>query len=182
MSPPRYAPSLLCLEPDALPAAAPRPPVLIIGVGNPARGDDALGPLLLERLRTELLHQGPAAASAIELLDAYQLQPEHALDLRGRSRVIIADATTAGPAPFALSAVSPDPTPGFTTHSLSPAALAAVHQRLYGTAAPLWALAIRGARFGLGEGLSDAAAANLDAALAWIVAELDLAAKPTASA
>jgi Ni,Fe-hydrogenase maturation factor len=32
----------------------PLPPVLILACGNPSRGDDALGPLLLERLQNWL--------------------------------------------------------------------------------------------------------------------------------
>jgi hydrogenase maturation protease len=146
--------------------------MLIIGVGNPSRGDDALGPLLLDQLRVELARGGAEDRSAIALLDAYQLQPEHALDLHGRQRVIVVDASRSGPRPFVVAEVAPLPSPAFSTHSLSPAALAAVYQRLYGTAPVLGVLAIRGERFGLGDGLSARAAANLDAAYAWLCAEL----------
>ncbi len=162
---------MLALEPGSG-AKAGRAPILVIGVGNPSRGDDAIGPLLLEQLRAEMARGGAEEQSAIELLDAYQLQPEHALDLHGRQRVIVVDASHSAPAPFVVTAVTADPSHAFSTHSLSPAALAAVYQRLYGTAPGLRVLAIRGERFGLGEGLSASAAANLEAALAWLRAEL----------
>lgn len=156
---------------DPEPAAGPgRAPLLVIGVGNPDRGDDAIGPLLLARLR-EASDQA-TWAGAVELLDAYQLQPEHALDLRGRRRSFIVDASESAPAPFNHTAVSPEPAPTITTHSLSPAALAAVHQRLFGAAPALTVLGVRGQRFALGAPLSAAAAAHLEAALRWLTAAL----------
>ena len=68
------------------------PSVLIVGIGNPSLGDDALGPLLIERLETLLAQEDPAAALNIELLSDFQLQIEHALDLLNRSLVLFVDA------------------------------------------------------------------------------------------
>jgi hydrogenase maturation protease len=161
----------LSLEPDHQ-AGAVMAPVLVIGVGNRDRGDDAIGPLLLERLRARPEAGG---ATAVELLDAYQLQPEHALDLRGRRRVIVVDAAASGPAPFTHVPVSPTPDAVITTHSLSPAALAAVYLCLFGSAPALELLAVRGECFRLGAAPSTAAATNLGAALAWLRRELSSA-------
>ena len=61
-------------------------PILIFGYGNPSRGDDAIGPLLIERL--EILN-----LPDVDLLTDFQLQVEHALDLRGRERVLFVDAS-----------------------------------------------------------------------------------------
>lgn len=151
-----------------------RAPVLVIGVGNPDRGDDAIGPLLLGRLRRELRREPSAQCPSVALLDAYQLQPEHALDLRGRRRSFIVDAAATGPAPFSRAQVAPDPAPTITTHSLSPAALAGMHALIYGMAPALTVLAVRGERFELGAPLSAAAASHLMAALDWLRAELRL--------
>jgi hydrogenase maturation protease len=142
-----------------------RAPVLVIGVGNRDRGDDAIGPLLLEGLRARLT---PDKTAAVELLEVYQLQPEHALDLRRRRRVIVVDASATAPTPFAHAPVDPAPDAVITTHSLSPAALAAVHERLYGCAPALELLAVRGECFDLGTPLSAAAAANMQVALHWL--------------
>ncbi|WP_295882276.1 hydrogenase maturation protease [uncultured Thiohalocapsa sp.] len=161
--------SLLDPEPDPGQAGA-RAPRLVIGVGNPARGDDAIGPLLLQRLRDQLA--GDPCAGEVALLDAYQLQPEHALDLRGRRETIIVDAAAAGTAPFTHTRVVPEPTPTITTHSLSPAALAGMHQRLFGSAPALTVLAVRGERFELGAPLSAHATRHLAAALDWLSALL----------
>ena len=63
-------------------------PVLVFGWGNLSRGDDALGPMLVDRLRALLPDD-----SGVEFLDDYQLQIEHALDLVGRDRVLFVDAS-----------------------------------------------------------------------------------------
>ena len=54
-------------------------PLLVLGVGNPSRGDDALGPLFIDRLGRALASE--VSSVAVELLTDYHLQIEHALDL-----------------------------------------------------------------------------------------------------
>jgi hypothetical protein len=76
--------------------AAQTRPVLVFAYGNPSRGDDALGPLLIERLEER---QRAGALTRVDLLTDFQLQVEHALDLRGRERVIFAEAAASGPEP-----------------------------------------------------------------------------------
>ena len=63
-------------------------PVLVFGWGNPSRGDDALGPLFVEAVEAMKL-------PGIECLTDFQLQVEHALDLRRRSRILFVDAVEA---------------------------------------------------------------------------------------
>lgn len=143
------------------------PPVLIFAWGNPSRGDDALGPRLIERLQDDL------RAPAFELLTDFQLQIEHALDLVGRDLVIFADAAATGPEPFAFGLVPPDQVAPVTTHALAPGALLEVYRQVVRPQAPTsYLLAIRGYRFGLGEDLSGAATANLGAAATFLQAWL----------
>jgi hydrogenase maturation protease len=150
------------------------PPLLVFGWGNRSRGDDALGPLFVERLRAAL---PPAQAEAIEWLDDYQLQPEHALDLAGRERVLLVDASRACRAPFEVSALQPGPDASVSTHALSPRALLQVYLQLHGQAPPpCTLLAIRGERFELGEPPGAAACSHLDAALRWAAGWLTQAA------
>jgi hydrogenase maturation protease len=140
-------------------------PLLVFGWGNVSRGDDALAPLFVQRL-TGLLT--PAQSRRVELLEDYQLQVEHALDLVGRERVLFVDASVDAVAPFKAAPVVAALTAEAASHALSPSALLRVYRQLNGEAAPpCTLLAIRGERFGLGESLSDAAASNLDAALRW---------------
>jgi hydrogenase maturation protease len=143
------------------PGLAPR---LIIGIGNPSRGDDAIGPLAIERLQALDL---PGA----ELLTDFQLQVEHALDLLGRREVVFIDAAASGAAPFHFGPATPALDASATTHALSPAAVLAAFQRVTDEPLPAaFVLAVRGYQFELGAPISAAAADNLDAALEMLVA------------
>jgi hydrogenase maturation protease len=126
-------------------------PWLVLAVGNPSRGDDALGPMLLDRLHDA----GGNAPADVELLADFQLQVEHALDLRGRRGVLFVDAARPGVvAQAALTRIGADETLPPASHALRPQAVLHVAQRLDGAAPPAWQLAIEGRSFALGEGLS----------------------------
>ena len=148
---------------------APPVGVLVIGVGNPSRGDDALGPAFVERVGAALAAE--MARGELELLTDFQLQVEHALDLQGRARVVFVDASVSAAAPFTYAAVAPAlGPPAYTTHAMSPAALLATYRDVVGAPPPAFVLAIRGEAFELGAPLSAAARAHLDAALAFFAA------------
>lgn len=136
---------------------------LVIGVGNPSRGDDALGPLAVERLEA-------LAPPDTELLTDFQLQVEYLLDLADRDEVIFIDASV-DPAVehYAFQAVRPERDSSFSSHELSPQAVLAAFEAHYGRPPPpCYVLAIRGRSFELGEGLSAAASAGLEQALAFL--------------
>ncbi|MGD9831517.1 MAG: hydrogenase maturation protease [Piscinibacter sp.] len=136
-------------------------PTLVFGWGNVSRGDDALGPVFVERLRA-------LALPGVECLDDYQLQPEHALDLDGRTRVLFVDASLTCAAPYEVSPLKPGRDASFSSHAMSPAALLQAFVDVHGSAPPpATLLAIRGERFELGEPMSASATANLQAALSW---------------
>jgi hydrogenase maturation protease len=135
-------------------------PVLVLAVGNPSRGDDAIGPELAARLEA-------AGLPGVEVIVEFQLQVENALDLAHRERVVFVDAGTGTPAPFELRRVHA--AAGFlhTSHALSPEAVLATYRRVTGSEPPeAWLLCVRGESFGLGEPLSAAAAAHLESAWA----------------
>jgi len=141
------------------------PPLLVFGWGNGSRGDDALGPLFVDRLRALW---GALGRQGVEFLDDYQLQIEHALDLVGRERILFVDAALTCDAPFEVAELSPVRDASFTSHALSPQSVMRVYRDLYGAdPPPCTLLAIRGTRFLLGEPLSPEAVANLEAALAF---------------
>lgn len=134
-------------------------PLLILAVGNPSRGDDALGPMLLDRLRE-------AADSDVEYIEDFQLQVEHALDLAGRQAVLFVDAALPGAAVGAsLTPLRADAQVPPASHALRPQAVLCVAQQLPDPVPPAWQLAIEGERFALGEGLSPCAQQNLEAAV-----------------
>ncbi len=134
-------------------------PILIFGWGNPSRGDDALGPLFVERIEA-------LGLSHVECLTDFQLQVEHALDLEGRELVLFVDTSLAVAAPFDISRLAPARDASFSTHAISPEAVMQVFVDLHDDPPPpCYQLAIRGERFELGEQLSTAARRHLEAAL-----------------
>ncbi len=138
-------------------------PILVFGWGNPSRGDDALGPLFVDRL-TEL------ALPGVECITDFQLQVEHALDLQDRRCALFVDASVDVAAPFAVSVIGPLQDASFTSHAMSPQSVLQVYSDLNDAPPPpSWLLAIRGERFELGEPLSGNAARNIEAALAWAI-------------
>lgn len=140
-------------------------PILVFGYGNPSRGDDALGPEFVRRL--EVRCADAMARGALEVLTDFQLQVEHALDLKGREAVYFVDATAAPNAPpFEVRPVVPASGVAFTTHAQSPEALLRTFGDVLKARAPeAFVIAIRGGRFELGEALSAEAEGNLEAAL-----------------
>jgi hydrogenase maturation protease len=128
-------------------------PVLIFAVGNESRGDDALAPLLLRELDAWLAANGHS--DQVELLEDFQLQVEHAMDMQGRRLVLFVDAGMDTPAPFLFSRLQANETPVLYSHALEPAALMNVYRQFYGEMPPVaFVLCICGQRFELGEGLS----------------------------
>ena len=141
--------------------------VLIFGWGNPSRGDDALGPALIERLDAAL--RGHPEWGDVALLTDFQLQPEHALDLEARSRVLFVDASVSCAAPFAFERLQPSRDFSYTTHAMKPSALLAVFRQVTGQEPPpAWLLTVRGLSFELGEPLSPEARSHLEAAFGLI--------------
>lgn len=140
-------------------------PLLLLAWGNRSRGDDALGPLLLQAVQDGLSERELAQ---IDFLEDYQLQVEHALDLVGRQRVLFIDASVGCAAPFEVTPLQAAQDASYTTHSLSPQAVMGVFQQLHGVAPPTsHQLAIRGLSFELGAPPSAEALANLQQATVW---------------
>ena len=149
-----------------LEAQADVQPTLVIAIGNPSRGDDALGPLFAERIAA-------LALPGVEVLSDFQLQIEHALDLLGRREVVFVDAAASGAAPFSIAPLAAAADRSITTHALSPAAVLESYRRLTGKEPPAASvLAIRGHAFELGSSLTAEAAASLEAALTAFVARV----------
>jgi len=74
--------------------------LVVFAWGNDARGDDGLGPLLLERMAR-------AAWAGVQAIEDFQLQIEHALDLDGADLALFLDAGKDTPAPFAFAEIEP---------------------------------------------------------------------------
>ena len=137
-------------------------PVLVFGWGNPSRGDDALGPLFVDAVEA-------MALPGVECLTDFQLQVEHALDLRGRARVLFVDASANAAAPFTIERLGPARDASFTTHAVSPQSILHVFREVEGEPPPpCWLLAIRGEAWELGTAPSAQARQHLEAAVDWV--------------
>ena len=132
--------------------------LVIFGWGNVSRGDDGLGPLLLARI-------ADLGWDNATLIEDFQLQIEHALDLQGADLALFIDAGKDTPAPFSFFEIFPQDGMTHTSHALAPQSVLAVFQKVTGnTAPPAFLLCVRGESFELGEGLSADGAARLEAA------------------
>jgi hydrogenase maturation protease len=153
--------------PASLPESVARvPPRLVFAVGNPSRGDDALGPLAAERIAA-------LALPGVEVLTDFQLQVEHALDLVGRALVIFVDASVTAAEPFTFAPAAPARDATYTSHALSPAAVLDAYMRVVDAPLPpAFVVAIRGYAFELGAAPSERALANLEAAVTEVVRRL----------
>lgn len=138
-------------------------PVLLIGYGNPGRGDDGLGPAFSARIESRDL-------PGLDIDTDYQLTPDHALAVAGARKVIFADALIGSDAPFTFTKIEAGPQAELSSHSLSPLSVLSLAAMLYGKRPQAHVLGIAGHEFGeIKEGLSAGAQGNLDLAEAFFV-------------
>ena len=135
-------------------------PLVVFAVGNPSRGDDAIGPVICGRLAKWLENEG--LGDQIELIEDFQLNIEHALDLQGRELALFIDAGENTLAPFVFERIYPSTAVAHSTHALPPPAVLQVYRQTESDAPPpAFVLCICGDRFDLGEGLSPVAQERL---------------------
>jgi hydrogenase maturation protease len=139
---------------------------LVLGVGNPLRGDDGVAHAVLRRLE----RRGGFAA---RVEAAHQLTPEMAPLVAESAAVLFVDAsTTLPPGEVRIEAVSAGDGAQPLTHHLSPDTLLLLAERLYGRAPRAWLLTIGAASMELGEGLTPAIEAAAEEAaghvLSWL--------------
>jgi len=148
--------------------------VLIIGYGNPGRIDDGLGPALAARLDA-------CAIKGVSVETDYQLVVEHAHEIAQHDYVIFADAAMTGTAPFSFNEIPIFVNqPKFHSHSLSPEAAMFIARTMFGAKTKGYLLGIRGYDYdGFGEGISERAKENLEAATRFIMGLLGQGSPPS---
>jgi hydrogenase maturation protease len=139
-------------------------PLVVFSIGNPSRGDDAIGPVICGRLAKWLENEN--LADQVDLIEDFQLNIEHALDLQGRELALFIDAGENTPAPFIFAQIYPSTATGHTTHALPPEAVLQVYLQMEAKEPPpSFVLCVCGEKFELGEPLT--AVAKNHAALAF---------------
>jgi hydrogenase maturation protease len=141
-------------------------PILLLAIGNESRGDDALGPLLARRLDDWLETVG--MREQVEVIEDFQLQIEHTLDLVERELVLFVDAGQDTPSPFSFYEAKAKRLEGHTTHAVAPETLLGIYPVVHDVAPPpAFILCVAGMAFDLGEPLSPEATRHLEAAFAF---------------
>lgn len=136
---------------------------MIVGYGNPLRGDDRAGLAVAEALAQRHL-------PGVEVRTAPHLPLEWLPDLVGVRRLLLIDAAVDG-ACVALAPLAPGTgTPASSTHYLTPATWSALARQLYGATPEAYLLTLRGEQFELGTALSAATESRVATAVA-LVAE-----------
>jgi len=147
-----------------------RSALTVFACGNTSRGDDALGPRLLERVVA-------ANFPGVVTIEDFQFQIEHVLDLEQADLALFLDAATGDVSPIAFREVHAG-AGGASSHALEPAQLLAVYMTAMGKPPPpAFMLTVRGENFDLGEAMSAVACERLE--LAWPFLR-DLCAQPDA--
>ncbi len=135
-----------------------KPVILIIGYGNPLRGDDGVGWHAAQRLEHSLGGEG------VEVVTAHQLTPELAFDASTASAVVFIDASVAVE-PGCVSRVVITPMEDVavaSTHDLEPEALLGLAKMLYDACPESVMFAVGADSFEVTEQLSPKASAALE--------------------
>lgn len=123
--------------------------VLIIGYGNPLRGDDAAGPLAARRL----------AARGFQTIEAHQLTPELAEQVATARSVVFLDAhAELAPGSVSVKRLDAYEEPrSFLEHFASPGGLLRLARMAYGAEPQAWLIEMGGEDFELNDRVSPAA-------------------------
>jgi hydrogenase maturation protease len=136
--------------------------ILLLGIGNPGRGDDGLGPAFAEKIET-------LRVPHLTVDSDYQLMVEDSAAAAEHDVVIIVDAAATGAEPFQLEPLVSSSHLEFSSHSVEPSGVLGLCEHVFGKKPEAYLLAIRGYEFDtLREGLSEHAAANLEAAIEFL--------------
>jgi Ni,Fe-hydrogenase maturation factor len=101
----------------------------------------------------------------VELIEDFQLQIEHVLDLQGRQLALFIDAGENTPASYTFKQIVPATGIAHTTHELPPEAVLQVYlQTEASEPPPSFVLCVSGEKFELGEPLTATAVNHVEAA------------------
>ncbi len=152
------------------------PHILIIGYGNPLRGDDGIGPRAAELLADGGGANLPLLPDGVQVLICHQLTIELAPQIAGADRLILIDARATGePGSIQQCILTPAiPERSSLTHHIDAQGLLAAAEMLYGHAPETLLFTVSGGSFDCGETLTPAVAAALPDLLARIRQEASM--------
>ena len=126
------------------------PGTLIIGYGNPMRGDDAIGCHAARALEQHFWNDPD-----VEVIATQQLTAEMVDDILQRDFVLFLDATSGKqPGTIMRTTVSPEPGLGGFSHHFTPSSLLTAAEQLYGDVPFAMSITMAGWSFDLGQKMS----------------------------
>lgn len=133
---------------------------LVIGYGNPLRGDDGVGQRVAETV-------AQWQVETVEVIAVHQLTPDLAASIAQVQRVIFVDAipTSDPTATLHIQPLTPEATQSWSGHHAHPRSLLALTEALYGATPAAYWLLIPAIDVGFGETLSATAQAGVEQAL-----------------
>jgi hydrogenase maturation protease len=131
---------------------------LVIGYGNPLRGDDGVGPKVAEAV--EELH-----LPHVRTLICQQLSPEHAEPVSRARTVIFVDAAVDAPKDVQLRKLEPNESSQLMAHAADPRTMLALARDVFGHCPEAWWLTIPALKLEFSEELSPAARHGCEVAL-----------------
>jgi hydrogenase maturation protease len=136
--------------------------ILLIGFGNPACGDDGLGPALAEIIESRNF---PSVTVDCD----YQLTVEDSNQAAQNDIVIFADASVNCGEPFSFEPVIAKESESFSSHSVEPCEVMGLAEKLFNSTAKAYMLCIRGYDFEqFKENMTEKAKSNLAKAVEFI--------------
>jgi hydrogenase maturation protease len=134
--------------------------LVVVGYGNPLRGDDAVGPQIALALTEQ-------AQPGVRTFALHQLTPELAEAVAAAHDAIFVDAyrTEAATAAVVLRPITPHNQSQLAGHLSDPRAVLALAYAIYGRYPRAWLLGVPASRFDYGAALSPVATAGVAGAL-----------------
>jgi hydrogenase maturation protease len=128
--------------------------IVVLGYGNPLRGDDGVGWRVAEAVDASW-------AGQVLVRTGQQLVPEWAADLGEADVAYFVDASLEVAATTVRPVAAAVDVPWLDSHALDPAQLVRLTQAVYGRAPPAFAVHVPAARFEFGDTLSPVASAGV---------------------
>ena len=120
---------------------------LVVGIGNPLRSDDGVGPCIVHKIEEKNI-------PGVNTLSAHQLNVELLEEVGGYQKVLLVDASYSGDGLSFRKVIPINVDKGASSHHFSPEFFLALSKKLYQRDLNLFLYSIRGRNFDIGGQLS----------------------------
>jgi len=124
-----------------------KPTLLVIGYGNSLRGDDGIGPRVVEAVEA-------LGLPGVRTLVCQQLSPEHAAPISLADRVVFVDAAVDAPREVQCRRLEPGDTSQLMAHAADPRTMLALSRDVFGSVPLAWWLTVPAEKMEFSEALT----------------------------